>query len=180
MELKHIQAKRLHARLCAVAGKEAADRLLADLPLSASPTDTRKAEWACRSCAALHACLDDEAFDTVRRGCHCKPSPASVKRMKALWDASADAADFAAKATEGASGAFTLEAEDGALLLTYPVCYCPFIKRATAEAPADWCVCSLGYADDMYAQVTGRPVHSELVESVVTGADRCRIRVRLL
>ncbi len=105
-ELKHTQAKRLHASVAAHAGEAAADALLASLPLSASPSEKQKAAWARAACEALESEMDDGAA-AIRKGCRCKPSPANVKALRALWEACGDMKAFAEQATKQADGAFT-------------------------------------------------------------------------
>ena len=177
MELKHTQAKRLRESVRAIAGGEAADALLRELPLSASPEEGKKREWACAACRALRERFPADTVTAIRKGCRCKPSPAAVKAMRAQWLGCDGLAGFAAQATASAKGAFVIEAEGDALVLVYPQCYCAFLKHGEGPVPAEWCACSLGYAEDMFAQASGHPCRAELLQSVLNGADTCRIRV---
>lgn len=179
MKLDHTQAKRLFDSVSNIKGEDEARALLDELPLSASPSDAKKRAWACQSCAALAARYDAETASDIRKGCRCKPSPAAVKELKRAWEAADGMADFIQKQNATAHG-FTIESDGDSPVLCYPVCYCSFVKRAGSGLPALWCQCSLGYAEDMFSQVFSRPIRAELLESVLLGGARCRIKIDLL
>ncbi len=176
MELKHTQARRLFDSVADNAGRETAEELLSKLPLPKTPTEKRKREWACEACAALDDMFDASAVTAIRKCCHCKPSPDALKKLKKLFDESADLNEFALMASE-ASRAYKIEAEADALVLVYPRCYCSFAKHSDERFPSSWCDCSLGYAEDMFTSATGKPVKAELISSVLQGGAECQIRV---
>lgn len=175
-EQKNRQAIRLYDSISKVCGEEKANAILAELPLSKSPTENKKREWACASCSKLHEYFDDETVKTIKKGCHCKPSPKDAKEIKKCYDESQSLEDFANKANS--SGVF-YKIENDAIVVTYPRCYCPFLKKVTGDLPSDWCQCSLGYSEDLFHYVTGKRVRAELLESVVLGNNRCVIRIHL-
>lgn len=177
-ELKNTQAKRLYERIKLLHGEEKADAVLEKLPLSATPTPKRRREWVCAACAALNDSFDRSEVLAIRKGCLCKPSPAAVKPMKALWSECDGVAQFAARATETANGTFSVVAEDNALLLTYPRCYCPMLKGVEGTVPVEWCYCTVGYSEDFFARITGSPCSAELIDSVASGGTKCLIRIK--
>ncbi len=178
MDIKHTQVQRLFDSVSKIAGKETAEGLFEKLPLSKTPSEKNKREWACKACAELSDMFDESTVTAIRKGCRCKPSPNAVKKLKKLFDESNDLNEFAEKASI-ASNAYKIEAEADALVLIYPSCYCSFAKHSTEPFPSIRCYCSLGYAEEMFFGVTGKPVRAELLESVLTGGSKCRIRVEL-
>lgn len=176
MDLKNRQAIRLHESITNTADAQTADAILEQLPLSKTATENKKYEWVCNSLELLNEQFDEETVTSIRKGCHCHPSTASVKAIKKLWDASENMADFAERCNSTEPG-FKLECEGSNLVLVYPMCYCSFVNKMTKPVPAAWCMCSVGYAEDMFASVTGRPVRAELIESVKTGGNGCRISI---
>ncbi|MDD4292196.1 MAG: DUF6144 family protein [Clostridia bacterium] len=175
-EQKNRQAIRLYESVSKVCGEQKADAILSELPLYKSPTESKRRLWACASCAKLHEHFDNETVAAIRKGCHCKPSPDSVKELKKCFKESETIEQFVQKAN--VFGAY-FSADNDSILLTYPKCYCPFLKDVKGSLPTDWCMCSLGYAEELFASVTGKTVRTELLESVIQGSSRCVIRITL-
>lgn len=175
MNIKHTHAKRLYESAKAHIGQARADALLAQLPLSASPAIEKKQQWACDMCALLeNGCTQEETL-RIRMDCRCKPSPAHVKKLKALYDGCGSVEAFAIKASDPAAASFYCE--NGALYMTYPRCYCAFVKNSPLPVPRAWCLCTLGYARELFEQIFGCPVTVELLQSVKTGGDKCVMRI---
>lgn len=60
------------------------------------------------------------------------------------------------------------------------VCLCPMVEaQAAGKIPAFYCLCSLGYVQEMHERLLGRPVRVELVHSVLQGAKRCKFKIVL-
>ena len=178
MDLVHPQAKRLYDSLEENVGGDAAEELLSRLPISKAPSDARRAEWAESACQALSDALDGETAERVRRACHCAPPQGEIAKLRKLWLACGDMAQFARRAGES-KAAFSMEADGNALVMIYPRCYCAFVKKSAKPLPALWCACTLGYAEAMFSDVFGKPVDATLLESVISGGARCRIRVAI-
>lgn len=179
MKPVNTQAQRLYEGIREVAGEAAAEEVLRDLPLSKAPSTAKKYAWACAACESLEALdtlMDKAMAHNIRKRCACKPPEAAVRKLQAIWAKSRDTADFAMKAAASGSG-YTIEADGDALVLVYPRCYCSFVNQADKPLPALWCACSLGYAGRLFAQVMGRDVQAQLLSSVLTGGDTCRIRI---
>jgi len=64
-------------------------------------------------------------------------------------------------------------------------CHCPFAASAiAASANGDgvsplWCSCSAGYEKVMYDAVFGTETECEVLESVLSGGERCRFAIRI-
>jgi hypothetical protein len=56
-----------------------------------------------------------------------------------------------------------------------PGCTCPLAKIGTT--PGKLCECSLGWQEQAYSTVLGRPVKAELEESILRGGKQCRFRI---
>jgi predicted hydrocarbon binding protein len=57
-------------------------------------------------------------------------------------------------------------------------CTCPLV--AYGETPALWCNCSVGYQQEAFETVFGKPVQVSLRESKLAGSKRCVFEVRPL
>ncbi len=54
-------------------------------------------------------------------------------------------------------------------------CTCPLVKKDLT--PAAQCECTLGWQEETYSRILGRPVKASLVESILRGSSRCVFRV---
>lgn len=52
-----------------------------------------------------------------------------------------------------------------------PHCTCPLVKEGAT--PPSWCDCTLGWQEEAYSEILGRPVKAELEESILRGGKRC-------
>lgn len=63
----------------------------------------------------------------------------------------------------------------------YHYCHCPWVKESLADGkssvPPVFCNCSAGFHKRMWEVVLGHPVECEVLETVLSGGDRCRFRV---
>ena len=58
------------------------------------------------------------------------------------------------------------------------ICLCPTAEaqKAGTLSPT-FCLCSVGYVQEMHERMLGRPVKVELVEAVLRGGKRCKFRM---
>jgi len=54
-------------------------------------------------------------------------------------------------------------------------CSCPLVKRGTT--PATQCLCTLGWQEETYSRMVGKPVRASIVKSVLRGDDSCVYRI---
>ena len=54
-------------------------------------------------------------------------------------------------------------------------CACPLVKAG--RTPADFCNCTLGWQEEVFSTVTGKPVAAEIEETVLRGGKRCSFRI---
>ena len=59
-----------------------------------------------------------------------------------------------------------------------PSCSCPMVKVGTT--PGSFCDCTLGWQEEAYSEILGRPVKAELEESILRGGKRCVYRIRIV
>jgi hypothetical protein len=59
-----------------------------------------------------------------------------------------------------------------------PSCSCPMVKVGTT--PGSFCDCTLGWQEEAYSEILGRPVKAELEESILRGGKRCVYRMRIV
>ena len=173
------QAKRLHASLAKEIGSDFADGLLAAHPLAKSPSHSNAQSWANDICTELEERLPPEKVLAVRKGCACGPAQEAMEKWKKLHDTSTSLSDFARRVREAGLGV-GLETDGQDLLLSYPQCYCSFVKHSAETLPASWCACTLGYTERLFQHVLDRPVEASLLESIKTGGSCCVIRVKIV
>ena len=54
-------------------------------------------------------------------------------------------------------------------------CACPLVK--VGRTPADFCNCSLGWTQEAFSKVIGKPVTAEIEETVLRGGKMCSFRI---
>jgi len=54
-------------------------------------------------------------------------------------------------------------------------CACPLVK--VGRTPADFCNCTLGWQQEAFSTVMGKPVTVAIEESVLRGSSRCSFRI---
>jgi len=59
-----------------------------------------------------------------------------------------------------------------------PTCTCPLVKMGTT--PPSFCDCTLGWQQEAYSTILGRPVRAELEESLLRGGKRCVFRITVV
>jgi hypothetical protein len=59
-----------------------------------------------------------------------------------------------------------------------PSCSCPMVKIGVT--PGSFCDCTLGWQEEAYGEILGRPVKAELEESILRGGKRCVYRIRVV
>ncbi len=59
-----------------------------------------------------------------------------------------------------------------------PSCTCPMVT--VGETPGSFCDCTLGWQEEAYSTILGRPVKAELEESILRGGKRCVYKIRVI
>jgi predicted hydrocarbon binding protein len=54
-------------------------------------------------------------------------------------------------------------------------CACPLVKAG--RTPADFCNCTIGWQQEAFSTVIGKPVTAEIEEAVLRGGTRCSFRI---
>jgi len=81
----------------------------------------------------------------------------------------------------------SLERQGGALILSYlphqfrhPMrCFCGLVNslpEGEAISPT-YCLCSVAFVETWWSEVIGKPVRVQLIESSITGSDKCVFRI---
>ena len=172
----HPQALRFLESMAKHGERAAAERFAEEHPLAETADPGTGFEWAEHLCAFLEEHYDAGTVKAIRMDCACGPQPADYAGIKALYEKGADPAAFTEKVNALDPG-FTLEYDGESYTLTYPECYCPFVSSSPAPLPAAWCCCTLGYTRRMYGDIFGTEVQVELLDSVKTGGETCRIGI---
>jgi len=72
---------------------------------------------------------------------------------------------------------------DEPLMKRYYMCHCPLARTAVLKGepdiPMEWCYCSAGYGKLRYDIAFGEETEVEVLESVFSGSDTCRFRIKI-
>lgn len=175
-DIKFAHAKKLYDSLCNYTDQDTAEGIVSAVPLSKTPNDKKRAEWAVKTCNLLNEQFDGQTVRKIRMGCACKPSKSKMEKMKKLYDIATSLSDFIEK-TNQTIHEHRLWEENGVIYLSYPVCYCSIVKRAEESFPKEWCYCTLGYTKLLFEYIFDCPVEAQLIESIKTGGKQCVMSV---
>jgi len=167
---------RLYNSIAKHLDEKTAESIVNKIPLSKSADIDKKFAWAESICADLESKFEADVVKAIRMDCACGPEMGKISKLKKLYDSCAGLDDFAAKANKQNAG-FTIDNCNDELFLIYPQCYCSCVKRVNSPISKTWCYCTLGYTKKMFEHVLGREVNVELIESVKTGGNVCKIKI---
>lgn len=176
MQNTNRHAQSLYNSLLKYADKQAADEFASKFPLSKSAVFERKFEWAKDICAYLESEFDEETIKTIRMDCACGPSAERMGKLKRLYSTSRSLTEFMEKYNRENPDS-TVWCEGDTLFFSYPVCYCPCVKRTDKPISKTWCYCTLGYTKRLFDYTFGCDTDVELMETVKTGGSRCLMKI---
>jgi len=58
-------------------------------------------------------------------------------------------------------------------------CYCEMVAAAEGEVSPTYCYCSKGFVQKLWETVLERPVDVEFIQSVISGADKCKFAIHI-
>ena len=134
--------------------------------------------WAESICADLEKEFDEHTIKLIRMSCACGPAACKQNSLKKIYLSSVDLDDFAGKVNKLNQG-FTIQHKDGDLFIIYPQCYCSCVKRIDKSISKSWCYCTLGYTKKLFEHVLDSAVEVELIESIKTGGNVCKVKINL-
>ncbi|MEA4823699.1 MAG: DUF6144 family protein [Clostridiaceae bacterium] len=147
------------------------------LPLSKSADYLRKYKWAKEVCAYLEAKYTPEQIKILRMSCSCHVGDKEKTNTKRIYDEAGSLDEFCEKYNDVYSTLHPVWYEGEALFFSYPTCYCSCVKRVSGPVSPTWCLCTLGYAKELFDYVLGCDTEVELIESVKAGGSRCVIKI---
>lgn len=168
---------RLYKSLKVNVSTEAADKMAETLYLSKSADFKRKFKWVNDVCEHLENTYDADKIKIIRMDCSCAPSKNYMEKVKNMYLDSDSFDEFCDKYNAEYNGEHSISHNSEAIFFSYPTCYCSCIKRADANVPQTWCLCTLGYVKKLFDYVLERDTEVELIESVKTGGSKCVMKI---
>lgn len=146
--------------------------------------------WVRRFFEAIDQTLDEPSRERLMtangRSCYAayagapkkQPGPDAVEELRA-WIAKDGKKQGYALEGQAISFEFVGSAETGQAS-PESVCLCPTAEaqKAGSFSPT-YCLCSVGYVQEMHERLLGRPVKVELVDAVLRGGKRCKFRMTI-
>lgn len=173
--IENQQVKRLYDSISKHKGQNIADAFTQKRLLRKSPSIKQKSSWAYELCRDMEQSMDEESIKKIRMDCCCKPSKDYIKKSRNIYQKSESLEDYAREASKDSPA--KLWVENGSLYMSYPVCYCSYVKNSEITLTKTWCYCSLGYTKYLYENIYECEVEVELLESIKTGGTRCLFKI---
>ena len=176
-QMTHRYAIHVYNKIKENFGQIAADDFASKLSLSKSADYIRKFKWAKDVCNYLESKYTSEQIKTLRMSCSCRPGDQEKENTKRLYNESKNLAEFCEKYNSEYRTVHPVWHEGETLFFSYPTCYCSCVKRVDELISPTWCLCTLGYAKDLFDYVLDFDAEVELIESVKTGGSRCVMKI---
>lgn len=65
---------------------------------------------------------------------------------------------------------------DDCFYTTCEQCFCPYVNDSISETPGSFCECTKGWTKQVFETAFQRPVEVEIEETIIRGADCCKMR----
>ena len=112
-------------------------------------------------------------------GRECFSSYKKKKKAKEIRDKIKDKNDYdLLLKTFEAEVSFRFYWEDDIIYLEYHDCGCPLVKDGKITDPF-FCNCTRGYAKEMFETLLNKPLEVELLETVLSGSEKCKLKIRI-
>jgi hypothetical protein len=180
----------LGAGLCGVAaGAPAALGQAPEVPAPTHPCDERvkfAEEWVTRWFAVLDEGVDEPTRAALMRAngracaraflassgreAHPVPFDQWVARLRERGGREGITVDGRAVFMEFTSNYQGKPAPEGS-------CLCPLVETKPAGLSGTYCLCSVGYVEELFGRTFTEPVKVSLLESTLRGGKRCRFRI---
>ncbi len=69
---------------------------------------------------------------------------------------------------------------DNCFYTTCEQCFCPYVNDNIAETPGSYCECTKGWTKQVFETAFQRPVEVEIEQTIIRGAEYCKMRTRFL
>jgi hypothetical protein len=168
---------KMESAIRAAEGEAAAAEFARALPLSRSADTENKFEWAQAMCRYLEGAYPAERVANLRMAACCQPNGRYLEKARAMYVSASSLEEFCEAYNREYTGKHSVRADEGAILFSYPECYCAMVKRVNAPLSKTWCLCTLGYAKKLFDYILGCETKVELLESVKMGDERCTMRI---
>ncbi len=142
--------------------------------------------WAKRFFDVLDANLDEPTREKIMRAngraCHAgsrlkQELPPSLDAFIARIHSYPGGKDIVRR--EGDTVYFSYAQNPRGLRVADGYCLCPLVETGPAGLSGTFCLCSVGYVQDMFETMAGHPVQVQLLESLKRGGKGCRFKIDL-
>jgi len=138
-----------------------------------------KAAWLKGAIERLEKLVDKETTVKIMESCGLECcSSAVIKRAKQLMSKSPSIEEFLNKFSAGGYR-FNLK-DNNTIIGTYNKCYCGQVKHTKETFITNtYCQCGVGYLRQLFQSALEKPVKVELIQSIITGAERCEFIINI-
>jgi len=142
-----------------------------------APTRGEKAEWIKESIKRLEQQVGKKKSIVIMENCgrECC-GPKHSKHVKKLMDESKSIEEFVNKLSRG--GVKFKIKDKNTIIGEYNKCYCSLVNQIQKPFSSKiYCHCGVGYIKQQFESALNKPVKVELVQSVITGAEKCKFLI---
>jgi predicted hydrocarbon binding protein len=174
---RHPEAVKLFKNIKRFSDIQTAESIAFGVFLPLSPSKEQCANWVEYIASKLEEKFDEATIKRIRMGCYCRENgrlDESKKWLRELYIASENLEQFVDKVNEYSAGWYI---KDGELYTKYFDCPCPMLEGTDQLTTKTWCHCTAGFAIEIFDDVFGYEVDTEVLESIKLGSEFCLIKV---
>ena len=182
-------AEQLKGSIIGKLGSEAEETIFKEEKIPKNPV--KRAQWVKEVINRLDEFADEATCKEIMHGNGVNCAKHNVSVVKAAikrrdkYDSLETFIDAEIKRPQKGT---SLERDGEDLILSYlpgkyshPMrCFCGLVKNLPENDTLSptYCLCSVGFVETWWSAVIGRPVNVQLLESAITGSDKCRFRIK--
>ena len=158
-------------------GNEMSEQFEESYPLSKSADVKKKYDWALDTCNYLEEHFDLDTIINLRKECRCNDGKSIANKILKYMNRVNSIEQFVELFNENETFASFEYISENKMRFCYPECYCACVKRARQNLSKTWCYCTLGNAEGIFKEVFKKDIKVSLLDSIISGADRCVMEV---
>jgi predicted hydrocarbon binding protein len=171
----------LSDELDARAGPDARKEIMQGSDEAAASKNKRKeAEWARGAMQRVDSLVDETTralvMEQCGRNCAWRGRAEKIRKMRKKCRTMDE---FYAGLVDVLRTGVPLERDGSVVYASYPRCYCGRVSDTKEPISMTYCHCGRGYWVAMFEHALGKPVHVDLLQSVIGGAPTCRFAIHI-
>ena len=174
-----IRLIKLSKSLRRIAGESIEKAVMKDsAEINAKTSQAKKAKWVKEAMERLDSLVDEAKRKEIMGNCCCD-TKVRIKKARTIYLNSKNLDDFLGQLALARVVGTRFIRENNIIYVFYDRCYCGLVKATKQNISSIYCQCSRAYTQKMFEGIFERPLHVELIQSIISGSNECKFAVYL-